>query len=462
MPTYRIDVLLTPEGWRRDAAVTVREDGLIAAIGPAAEAAADAPGAVQPIRGIVVPGMPNAHSHAFQGAMAGDQERRHGRRDSFWGWRETMYALANRIEPADLELIATQLFIGMLRAGYTSVGEFHYLHRPSGGGGAPAGELWWALDRAAAAAGIALTLLPALYASSDFGDRPLRPEQRRFGLELDEFLQAVAARWRSLQNPGGAIGGAGAALHSLRAVPLPMLRAAVPALRAIDPRLPIHIHVAEQAREVRACRAATGRRPIELLLETGLLDPGWCLVHATHASAAEIGAVGGTGASICLCPSTEGHLGDGPFDAPRALAAGIGLCIGSDSQVCLDPCEELRWLEYQQRLRRRRRAVLATPGEPSAGARLWRECARTGARALGQNAGALEPGRRADWLVLDAGHADLAGAAGEAVLDRLVFAGGAGAIRDVMVAGRWVIRDRQHPAAEQAAARFAAWRRTTA
>ncbi len=287
-------------------------------------------------------------------------------------------------------------------------------------------------------------------------------EQRRFGLSVREFLDGVAARRRLLAARSRPLLYTGAALHSLRAVPLEQLREAVAGLRAIDAADAIHIHVAEQLREVRACLEHSGRRPIELLLETGLIDARWCLVHATHATAAEIRAVADSGASICVCPSTEANLGDGFFDAARLLRAGGGLCIGSDSEASIDPVEELRWLEYQQRLKRRARSVLATRREPHVGARLWREAARTGARALGQPVGAIEVGRRADWLVLDTDHPALAGAQDDRVLDRLVFGAGPGAIRHVMVAGRWVIRDGRH-AAEQAVARgFGEWQRRRA
>jgi formimidoylglutamate deiminase len=456
MSTYLADALLSERGWLRDVAVTVSGDGLITGLHAGATPGADA----QRLRGAVVPGMPNAHSHAFQRAMSGETEFRAAARESFWTWREAMYALANGVEPADLELIATQLFIEMLKSGYTSVAEFHYLHRrPDGSAYADTNALWQAIDAAALATGIGLTLLPTLYLSSDFGARPLLPEQQRFGLAVPEFLEALARRRESqrVTAGAGALLHTGAALHSLRAVPLECLREAVAGLAAQDPTGPVHIHIAEQLLEVRACQASTGRRPIELLLETGLVGPHWCLVHATHATAAEIRAVADAGATICVCPSTEGNLGDGFFDAARLLAAGGGLCIGSDSEVTVNPAEELRWLEYQQRLRRRRRAVLATRRERHVGARLWREAARSGARALGQAVGSLAVGRRADWLVLDTGHPALAGADGDGILDALVFGAGGAAIRDVMVAGRRVIEDGRHRLEEVAARRFAIW-----
>jgi formimidoylglutamate deiminase len=461
MPTtYRLDAVLSSSGWLQDAVATVSDDGLITALtaGNAADAARAA--GARHVRGAIVPGMPNAHSHAFQRAMAGDSEYRSAAHESFWSWREAMYALANSVEPADLELIATQLFIEMLKAGYTSVAEFHYLHRAIDGSTyAGTNPLWRAIDAAAESTGIGLTLLPTLYLSSDFGARPLLREQQRFRLEVDAFLEAVARRHAAFPATPGATVHTGAAMHSLRAVPLESLRAAVAGLSAIDPAGVIHIHIAEQLREVKACQAATGRRPIELLLDTGLVTPRWCLVHATHATAAEIVAVAANKASICICPSTEGNLGDGFFDAARLLAAGGSLCIGSDSQATVSPAEELRWLEYQQRIRRRRRAVLASKLEPHAGARLWQESARCGARALGQNIGTIEVGRRADWLVLDTEHPSLAGAAGDGLLDRLVFAGAQSAIRDVMVAGRWVIEHGRHRAEGSTAARFAEWMR---
>jgi formimidoylglutamate deiminase len=454
MTTYQVDALLAGSGWMRDAAITVSDAGLITAIGP--KTAADA--AAVRLRGAVVPGMPNAHSHAFQRAMAGDSEFRTAAHESFWTWREAMYSLANSVEPADLELIATQLFIEMLKAGYTSVAEFHYLHRPVGGG-SYAGEnaLWQAVDAAASTAGIGLTLLPTLYLSSDFGGRPLLPEQQRFRLGVPEFLEAIEHRRSSIKSGAGSTLHTGAALHSLRAVPLDSLREAVAGLTAMNPDGVIHIHIAEQLLEVRACQQSSGRRPIELLLDTGLVGPQWCLVHATHSTVAEMTAVAAAQASVCVCPSTEGNLGDGFFDAERLLSKRGHLCIGSDSEATISPAEELRWLEYQQRIRRRRRAVLATRREPHSGARLWREAARSGAQALGQAVGTLEIGRRADWLLLDTAHPAYAGASEDGLLDRLVFGGGQQAIREVWVAGRPVVADGHHRLEQRTAARFSEW-----
>jgi formimidoylglutamate deiminase len=445
---YRLDAVLLPQGWATDALVTVTADGRISAI----EAGGGALGTGGPqealrVSGFVVPGMPNVHSHAFQRGMTGDTEFRLSARDSFWTWRQAMYGLANRIEPEDLQILATQLFIEMLKAGYTSVAEFHYLHRRPAGDHYPDGAgLWDAIIAAAAASGIGLTLLPTLYQTSDFGAAPLKPEQSRFASDTDWFLRGVEARIGAERSSAPAALRTGAAFHSLRAVPLETLREAALALRRIAPALPLHIHVAEQIQEVDSCKRHTGRRPLELLLETGLLDEHWCLVHATHATAAELQGIAATKATVCLSVTTEANLGDGFFDAARFLKLGGRLCVGSDSQATVCPAEELRWLEYQQRLRKKRRAVLADKRDPHVGSRLWRDAARHGAQAIGQPAGTIEVGRRADWLVLDGTHPSMAGSVPDNALDHLVFAGGSAAIRDVMVAGRWVVKDRRHAA----------------
>ena len=314
--------------------------------------------------------------------------------------------------------------------------------------------LWDAVDGAARAAGIGLTLLPTLYQSSDFGGQPLKPEQARFFLDTDEFLRAIEARIGAARGAGGIRGRTGAAFHSLRAVPLEHLRRAALALRSIDAGMPVHIHVAEQMLEVQACDRATGRRPIELLLDQGLLTPHWCVVHATHATAEELSGIAAAGAVVCVSISTEANLGDGSFDAVRFLRMDGKLCVGSDSQSTVSPAEELRWLEYQQRLRKKRRGVLADRNESHVGTRLWRDAALHGAQALGQPVGSIAVGCRADWLVLDASHPAMAGAGDDAALDRLLFAGADRAIRDVMVAGNWVIKDHRHAADEQLRADF--------
>jgi formimidoylglutamate deiminase len=385
--------------------------------------------------------------------MAGATEFRLSERDSFWTWRQAMYALANRIEPDELQTVATQLYVEMLKAGYTSVAEFTYLHRQrSGAAYAGANALWDALGAAAETAGIGLTLLPTLYQTSDFGAKPLKPEQQRFKFDTDAFLRAVDDHRRSDRG----IRRTGVAFHSLRAVPLDDLRTTAQALRRMDAAMPLHLHVAEQLLEVEACQGETGRRPIELLVDTGLLDANWCLIHATHATPQELGAVAASGAVVCVSISTEANLGDGFFDTRRFLALGGRLCVGSDSQATVDPAEELRWLEYQQRLRETRRGVLAAADESHVGTLLWRDAALNGAAALGQPNGSIAVGQRADWLVLDAHHPTMAGGALDTVLDRLLFAGGRAALRDTMVAGKWVVRDGHHGADDGLRAEFGA------
>jgi formimidoylglutamate deiminase len=412
---------------------------------------------VQRIAGFVVPGMANAHSHAFQRGMAGGTEYRLSAHDSFWTWREAMYALANRISAEQLEVLATQLFVEMLKAGYTAVAEFHYLHRRPGGEPYREGNaLWDAVEAAAEITGIGLTFLPTLYQTSDFGAPALKREQARFFFETHEFVRAVERRLDAQRRVPSPARRTGAAFHSLRAVPLENLREALRGLRELDAGLPLHIHVAEQLKEVEACRLYTGRRPIELLLEAGILDRHWCLVHATHATAAELRGVTAAGAAVCVSISTEANLGDGFFDSARFLRSGGRICVGSDSQATVCPAEELRWMEYQERLRKRRRGVLADAVDAHVGTRLWRAAAEHGAAAIGQRSGVIAPGYRADWVVIDAAHPSMAGATPATALDHLVFAGASAAIRDVMVAGRWVVLERRHHAEAAVAGRFRA------
>ena len=391
MPRYSLQSAFLPQGWARDIVVTVSDEGFITAIDTAAANHGGSTGndavagttvaQVERIEGIVIPGMPNAHSHAFQRAMAGNTEYRLSARDSFWTWRRTMYALANRIEPDDLAVIATQLFIEMLKSGYTSAAEFHYLHRQRNGLPYPdQNALWAAIDSAASVAGIGLLhFLPTLYQTGDFGGRPLKAEQARFESETEHFLRAVESRIAAERRNQGHRQHrplpcrTGVAFHSLRAVPLNTLREVTSRLREIDADMPLHIHVAEQLLEVQACVRETGRRPIELLLGTGLINDQWCLVHATHATGEELTGLAQSGATVCVSISTEANLGDGFFDSARYLKAGGRLCVGSDSQASVSPTEELRWLEYQQRLRKKRRARYWPPKpshmwEPACGA----------------------------------------------------------------------------------------------
>jgi len=396
--------------------------------------------------GAAVPGVVDAHSHAFQRAFAGLAERRDSAHDDFWSWRDRMYGVALRIDPETLRDIATQLYVELLRGGYTQVCEFHYLqHDRDGTPYADPGTLAWALADAATAAGIGLTLLPVLYERAGFTQPALREDQRRFATSVDSVL----ALQRAAQGFGVPCG---VAIHSLRAVrPESIARVAAGAGPG-----PVHIHVAEQTAEVDDCLAATGARPIEWLARHARLDARWQLVHATHATADEIDAVAASGAGVVLCPTTEANLGDGLPDLPRWLASTTPLSIGSDSQVGRDALDELRLLEFGQRLARRERNVAADPQrEPATAARLFERVLAGGGAAAGHAQWGFVEGARADLLVADPSCEATAGVPRDALLDALVFAGATRPWRDVMVAGRWVLREHQHAEAGAIAARFA-------
>jgi formimidoylglutamate deiminase len=438
---------LLPDGWASDVLLEIDATGTLTGVLPAASA-----GAAERAAGPVLPGMPNLHSHAFQRAMAGLAERRGAAgRDSFWTWRETMYRFVARIEPDDAEAIAALLYVELLEAGYTSVAEFQYVHNARGGAPyADPAEMSRAHVRAARAAGIALTLLPVLYTHGGFGGAPLGPAQARFA-GTPESLLDIVRRLRAEADPDLRIG---AAAHSLRAVTPDELAALVAGITALDPTAPIHVHTAEQVKEVDDCRAWSGQAPVAWLLDHAAPDERWCLVHCTHLEDGELARLAASGAVVGLCPTTEANLGDGIFRALEFASAGGRWGIGSDSHVSRDPAEELRLLEYAQRLTRRERNVLASPERASVGGTLWDAAARGGAQALGRSAGVLAPGARADFVVLDGNHVDLAGREGDATLDALVFGGGRGVVHDVMVGGRWVVREGRHPAREEVAARY--------
>lgn len=389
------------------------------------------------VRGLVLPGMANVHSHAFQRAMAGLAEWDAGGRDNFWSWREAMYRFAERLDPSSQLAIARYLYIEMLKAGYTSVGEFHYLHnRPGGQPYAPDTQMSEAIAEAAKESGIALTFLPTLYVTGGADGRALNERQKRFGRSVEEIL-----RLRDDMRDAEGVTAIGLALHSLRAVPPELMHDAIDAVEATSP---IHIHAAEQEGEVEESLAAFGERPVEYLLHEFGCDARWCLVHSTHLSEDETHELAASGAIAGLCPSTEGNLGDGIFPLTDLLNAGGAFAIGGDSHVCVDPAEELKQLEYVQRLVHRRRNVAATRSEAHTAARLWGMASRSGAQALGLKAGAIMPGKRADLIVVDTGHVSLEGRDGAQALDSYVFVAGRSAVRDVMVGGRWVVNDRRH------------------
>jgi formimidoylglutamate deiminase len=438
-----------PGGWQQHVLLDAGPDGLWSRV---AAGVPVPPPQAERLTGPALPGLVNAHSHAFQRAFAGLTERRERDQDDFWSWREHLYRIALRIEPAQLQAIAAQLYLELLRVGYTHVCEFHYLqHRPDGSLYQDPLEMSWSLALASAEAGMPLTLLPVLYERAGFDQPTLAPAQRRFRADAEQvWAMQVAVATRH------AVGvRAGIAVHSLRAA----APASIARLRELTEHFagPIHIHVAEQAREVEQCLAALGARPIEWLArDVGGLDARWHLVHATHATPAEIELVERSGAGVVLCPTTEANLGDGLADVPAWLAAGIPISIGSDSHVTRTWREELRWLEYGQRLRRQERNIGAAPaqGEPSTAARLFDRTLQGGAAAAGLGRWGLQVGARADLLVVDRSDSSLLGIPDSHLLDALVFSSPGRPWRDVMVGGRWQIKDHQHPAAGPVAARF--------
>jgi len=433
MKLFAHDALL-PAGWARDVMLEIGPDGVIESLDVVLVPPEDAERA----QGPVIPGVPNVHSHAFQRAMAGLTERGGPSTDSFWTWRTEMYRFLERIEPDDQEAIAAQLYLEMLKAGYTSVAEFQYLHHdPIGRPYANPAEMATRLVAAAEAAGIGLTLLPVFYAHSTFGGSPPTPAQRRFVNDRESFRTLI----ERLARPGGRV--LGVAPHSLRAVTPDELRWLVALVdeRKIDG--PIHIHAAEQRREVEECIAWSGARPVEWLLDHAAVDARWCVVHATHMNAEETRGLAASEAVAGLCPSTEADLGDGVFPAVEYLAARGRLGVGGDSHVGVDPFSELRLVDLTQRLTREKRNLLASDGE-SSGLTLFRAALAGGAQALRQPVGALAPGHRADLIVLDASDPTLAEQSPANVLDAVIFGPSRRPVRDVMVSGRWVIGEGHH------------------
>jgi formiminoglutamate deiminase len=433
---------LLPQGWAAGVRLTLAQ-GRIADIEPGVPAAQG-----DERHAIGLPGLPNLHSHAFQRGMAGLAERRGPSSDSFWTWRETMYRFVDRIGPAELEAIAALAFAEMLESGFTRVGEFHYLHHdPEGRRYADPAEMAAAVAAAAAQTGIALTLLPVFYAHSGFGGAAPGHGQRRFVNDPQGFAELVAASARAIAPLADAV--IGVAPHSLRAVTPGELAAILP----LAPDGPVHIHVAEQVREVEDCLAWSGARPVEWLLDHAPVDGRWCLVHATHMTEEETRRLAASQAVAGLCPITEANLGDGLFPAGTFLAAGGRFGVGSDSNVFVDATEELRLLEYGQRLAMRGRNLLAGGEGRSTGGDLFRAALAGGAQALGAPA-ALEKGGSADIVGLEAGHPALVGRQDDALLDALVFAGGRSLIDCVWREGRKRVRQGRHVERDVIVARY--------
>jgi formimidoylglutamate deiminase len=433
------------DGWQSDVRIEIGADGAIKAVSHGSAQAGD-----ERVAGPLLPGMPNLHSHAFQRAMAGLAEEALNPEDSFWTWRELMYRLVGRLDPEQVQAIATHLYIEMLKGGYTSVAEFHYLHHQPGG--APYANFAEMAERIAAAAetsGIGLTLLPAFYAHGGFGGKPLADKQMRFRNDVERYLKLTEGVDRASKRIGADWG---LCFHSLRAATEADIKAV---LAAYPGERPIHIHIAEQTKEVQDCLAWSNRRPVEWLYDKVEIDKRWCLIHATHVSPDEVHMMGHSEAVVGLCPTTEANLGDGIFPAQEFLAANGCFGIGSDSHVSVSALEELRWLEYGQRLKHKRRNRLSAGNRPEVADTLYTAALQGGAQAIGKHIGTIAAGKRADLLVLDGAHPMLANVAPGKLLGRWLFGGNDGWVKDVMVAGKWVVKDRRHAGEEAAQRAFA-------
>jgi formimidoylglutamate deiminase len=424
----RFQSALLPQGWGRDVCVSVDAAGLISAI-----AIGSTEG--EPISGIAVPGMANVHSHAHQRLMQGLAERAGPGTDSFWTWREVMYGFALKLSPEDLEAVAAQAYMEMLCAGFTAVGEFQYLHhQPDGTPYETRAELSLRCLTAAEQVGVGMTMLPVFYSYGGFGGVVPNDGQRRFINEVDGFLEIHAQLEKGPHQLG-------VAPHSLRAVTKDKLRAV---LQPTPKNQPVHIHVAEQLKEVDDCVAWNGERPVSYLLDNFAVNENWCAIHATHMTDDETVRLAKSGAVAGLCPTTEANLGDGVFPAVSFLKSGGAFGIGSDSHISISPAEDLRMLEYSQRLTHHTRNALAVGLGQSTGRSLFEAAARGGDQALQQNMGAIAVGKRADFVVLDDEHHSLLGRSEDNALDAWIFSGGNACVRDVYMGGNIRVKDREH------------------
>lgn len=434
---------LLPQGWARDVRIVSQGGTLI----EVTEGASAEPG--DTALAIALPGLGNLHSHAFQRGMAGLTEIGGNSGDSFWSWRELMYRFLAHLQPDAMQAIAEQAYVEMLESGFTRVGEFHYLHHgPDGAPYANRAEMAERIAAAAHSSGIGLTLLPVFYAHADFGGAAPNPAQRRLIHDVDGFAELLQGCTSALKDQDDAV--LGFAPHSLRAVTGEELAALLPLNAG-----PVHIHIAEQTREVDACVAWSGLRPVQWLYEHVPVDARWCLVHATHITEAELQQIVASRAVAGLCPITEANLGDGLFPMQAFARAGGRFGVGSDSNVLIDAAEELRLLEYGQRLQLRGRNVLAPGDGQSTGRWLYEQSLRGATQALGVATG-LQAGAPADLVELDPDHPALIARDGDALLDSWVFAARNGAVRSVWRQGRQLVRDGRHPQREAVAARFAA------
>ncbi|MCE9506845.1 MAG: formimidoylglutamate deiminase [Alphaproteobacteria bacterium] len=452
MTTIFASTALLQDGWADNVLIEYDREGWIVGIDSAKDpqqVSLDA----EFISGPLVPGMPNVHSHAFQRAMAGLTERGSGKKENFWSWRETMYRFLSYIEPEDMEELAAQVYVEMLKAGYTTVGEFHYLHHHTGG--QPYDDraiLSRQIIKAALETGIAVTHMPVLYAYGGFDGASTTEGQKRFINTVPELMKIIEALHAEYKHTPQVT--VGFAHHSLRAVSPEMLREGTQAVRQLLPGAPIHIHAAEQMGEVEGCLAWSGKRPVEWLLENGNVDENWTFLHCTHMTDEEIKALAESGVVAGLCPTTEANLGDGVFPLVKFFNAGGRFAIGSDSHISVSVVEELRWLEYVQRLVHRERTLIKQHENPSVGAVIFEKTLSGGAQSLGRKIGKIEIGHRADFVVLNPDLPFMTGKVRDHILDAAIFASNENPVRDVMVGGRWVVRNGRHKREDHVLDRF--------
>jgi formimidoylglutamate deiminase len=439
--------ILLNDGWHSDITLTIK-NGVISAIDTGYVEGAER------VSGSVIPGMVNCHSHAFQRAFAGFSEQGSEGQDSFWTWRSIMYKFLSQLTTDNAEVIARQLYIEMLKMGYTRVAEFHYLHHQiDGKAHAPLAAMAEAIFKASKSAGIGLTMLPVLYRFSGFGALVPNDGQKRFINTVEQFNQLVSDCFllsERFENTN-----VGIAPHSLRAVDKTSLQQAVDHVRGLDPYAPIHIHIAEQQKEVDDCLAHFNKRPVQWLLDNMTLDAQWCLIHATHINEQERKGIIASQAIAGICPTTEANLGDGIFPTTEFLLENGTFAIGSDSHISVNPIEELRWLEYAQRLIKQQRAILVSNEQASVGANLWQKAALGGAQSTHSNTGELALGKQADLLVLSADKTKLFAHNNQHLLDSMIFASQQNPISDVMVNGQWVVKEGVHALEQNTAAAFA-------
>ncbi|WP_196138007.1 formimidoylglutamate deiminase [Aliikangiella sp. G2MR2-5] len=436
MKLYAEKVLVENQ-WLKNQSISIDNKGVITAIEPGMADGAEI------IEGAVIPGMVNCHSHAFQRAFAGFSEYRANEADSFWSWRDIMYRFVAKMSPADAHIVARYLYLEMLKAGYTSVAEFHYLHHQVGGKfyDNPA-EMSEQVINAAKSAGIAITHLPVLYTYAGFGKQAPSEGQGRFIHQLDQYQQLIETLFDSYRSdPQVQIG---VAPHSLRAVSENQLKALVPFIHNLDANAPIHIHIAEQLKEVEDCIDFYKQRPVEWLLNNVEMDKNWCLIHATHLTDEEVSRLAKSPAVAGICPTTEANLGDGIYPTKDFMAQGGKVAIGSDSHIAVNVADELRTLEYGQRLTSHQRAVLTGEDSSSVGQYLYSHCAREGAKTVNQNVGEIAAGKQANLVVLDSNHPTLFLKEESFILDAAIFACDSLPVKDVMVSGQWKIIDGNH------------------